>query len=238
MKAGFLSCLNREGRNIAPLGPMFRKLYRILDERILKHFRKSHAPAREIALASAVGLFWALTPLVGIQMTLVAVTWVLFRIVGLRFNLPLGAAWVWITNPLTMPFFYYSFYMLGVYSFQFLGFDVRFVTFESFNLALAQGNALGFWEGASYWVKFMAVELGWPMLIGSFVMGLPIAILGYPLTARLLNSYRSKLAARHNLTLAEWEDVYVHKTRPKPDANSDRDATPKVSAPSLLADTE
>ncbi len=61
----------------------------------------------------AIGLAWALTPLVGIQMTTVLITWSLAKKLKWSFSLPLALAWTWITNVFTMIPIYYVFYVTG-----------------------------------------------------------------------------------------------------------------------------
>ncbi len=68
-----------------------------------------HLNRNSIAKAFAVGLFFAFMP-VPFQMILAAGTSIIFQA-----NLPLAIALVWITNPLTMPFIFYSCYLVGTW---------------------------------------------------------------------------------------------------------------------------
>ena len=193
-----------------------RFLKDIIDRRIIRHFRETHAPVHELALASLVGIFWALTPLVGVQMSLVTGHWVLMRLMRLRFNLPIGIAWVWITNPITMPFFYYGFYLVGVLSYKVLGIQIDWVSFDSIKQALRQAEAMTAWEGLRFWMGYMVGTLGLPMLIGGFVTGIPCALAGYPITRSLVNAYRTKQAAKLGMTLYEWEARFVYRIEMPP----------------------
>ena len=163
-----------------------------VDAHLFKPFRDSEASSEELALGTAIGLFWALTPLVGIQMWLVSINWFFFRRIKIRFNLAIALALVWITNPFTMPFFYYAFYIFGFEIFGALGAEVHLVNFTLFKDVLDKANQLDLWQGLFVWGKFMVIELGWPMLFGSFAMGLPIAILSYPSVIFLIRRYRKK----------------------------------------------
>lgn len=61
-----------------------------------------------------MGLFWAFTPLVGIQMYLVLMTWLVARrLPRFDFNLLVAVAWTWVTNVFTMWAVYYVFYVTG-----------------------------------------------------------------------------------------------------------------------------
>ena len=75
--------------------------------------RSQHTP-EHAARGVAVGLAWAMTPLVGIQMWLVFMTWVGSRkFFKWDFSLPLAIAWTWLTNVFTMIPTYYIFYVTG-----------------------------------------------------------------------------------------------------------------------------
>ncbi len=187
---------------------MWQRFIHLLDERIFRHFREPHE-VHELALATAIGLFWALTPLIGIQMFLVAGTWALLRPFGLRFYLPLGVALVWLTNPITMPPAYYAFYITGLKFFQLLGSDIAGVSFVAFERVLLDSTEMGVWAGLWRWIQYMVYQLGWPMLVGGFVLGVPVSIVSYPITIRMLNRMRTRKAAAMGLSLAEWEERYV-----------------------------
>jgi len=163
-----------------------------VDDHLFLPFRESEASSGELALGTAIGMFWALTPLVGIQMWLVSINWFFFRSLKIRFNLAVGLALVWITNPVTMPVFYYTFYLCGYWLFSSLGADVHFVNYDLFKDTLSRANDMDLWHGLFLWGKFMVIELGWPMLIGSFTIGLPTAVLSYPAVTFLIKRYRKK----------------------------------------------
>ena len=188
---------------------MFRKLIKLIDDKLIRHFRESYAPVHKIALASTIGLFWALTPLIGIQMTLVTITWFFFRLFRIRFVLPVAIAWTWITNPVTMAMFYYFFYSTGVLFFTIIGYNIQTITFASFNETLILAQDMSIFSGLIFWTKFILNKLGWPMLVGSFVIGIPVSLVIYPITRHLVNKFRIKQAKKQNLTLTEWENIYL-----------------------------
>lgn len=61
----------------------------------------------------AVGLAWAMTPLVGIQMGLVFLTWGIAKKLKWSFSMPLALAWTWVSNVVTLVPIYYLFYVCG-----------------------------------------------------------------------------------------------------------------------------
>ncbi len=190
---------------------MLKRILTILDQRLVRPIRESHASAGELGLAAAIGLFWALTPLVGIQMILATFNWVIFRSLKIRFYLPVAIAWVWITNVFTMPFFYYAFYIAGYYFFHLIGAEITLISFATLKTTLDQTNNMNMINGVIHWMRFIVNDLGWPMVAGALLMGIPSALSGYYVTVRLVNNYRRRLGAREGMSLTEWEDKYVYK---------------------------
>lgn len=186
-------------------------LFRIIHKQIILPFQESHAPVNEVCLGTSVGLIWSMTPLIGIQMYLGLATWILFRIVRIRFYLPIAIAMIWITNPVTLPFFYYIFYVLGKFTLSILGVPSAELDFGVIYDVMAKSDSMGFLSGLWYWTVFLLDRMGLPMFIGGFVVGIPAAIAGYPLTYKMLNAYRTRLAEREGITLKEWEEKHVRK---------------------------
>lgn len=193
---------------------MWQKFKRILDEKLVSHFRDSHAPVNEIAIASVVGMFWALTPLVGAQMMLASFTWAILKSVKVNSNLTIAVALVWITNPLTMPFFYYAFYMMGYYAYMLFGFHIQPISYHLFEVTIQQAQNMDLLNGTFHWLRFMINDLGLPMLIGSVVIGFPAAIVSYPLSIALVNYFRRKKAAHEGITLEDWEEIHIYHRKP------------------------
>lgn len=113
-----------------------------------------HLNRRSASGAFAVGLFFAWVP-VPFQMVLAAAA-----AIPLRVNLPLSVALVWLSNPLTMPPFFYFAYLLGKWIL-----NTPYVEFE-FQLSFG----------------WLANELGliWqPFLLGCLIMGIVSSSLGY-----------------------------------------------------------
>lgn len=75
---------------------------------------RSQRPPEYTARGIAVGVFWALTPLVGVQSFIIAGLWLVARRLEWRFSLLQGLAWTWISNVFTMLPLYYVFYTTGM----------------------------------------------------------------------------------------------------------------------------
>lgn len=113
-----------------------------------------HLNRRSAAGAFAVGLFMAWIPL-PCQMLLAAGAAILFRV-----NLPLSVALVWLSNPFTMPPLFYGAYLVGC---QLLGHPAQHIDIQFT------------WE----WLVSVFETLAPPLLLGSLVLALLSALMGY-----------------------------------------------------------
>ena len=113
-----------------------------------------HLNRRSAAGAFAVGLFMAWIPL-PCQMLLAAGGAILFRV-----NLPLSVALVWLSNPVTMPPLFYGAYLVGC---QLLGHPAQHIDIQFT------------WE----WHVSVFETLAPPLLLGSLVLALLSALMGY-----------------------------------------------------------
>jgi hypothetical protein len=153
--------------------------------------RSPHAPEYS-ARGVAVGMFWALTPLVGIQMYLCLMTWLIAKPSrNLRFSLVIACAWTWVTNVFTMFPIYYIFYATG----QVMRGDWNNITgyetfLHSWHEAFAPGS--GFWHAMIELLGMLAKELGLSMALGC----LPYAFIGawasYNLSLKYVRRRRRK----------------------------------------------
>lgn len=113
-----------------------------------------HLHRRSVSGAAFIGLFCAFLP-IPFQSVIAA----LLAIVT-RCNLPLSAALVWITNPITIPPMFYFAYRLGAWL---LGIDVEVA---AINLS---------WE----WISSQFSIIARPLLVGSLVCGWVAGITAY-----------------------------------------------------------
>ncbi|MDX2469893.1 MAG: DUF2062 domain-containing protein [SAR324 cluster bacterium] len=193
---------------------MLKKLKDAVQKNIIKPILESHSPIKEAALGSAVGMFWGLTPTVGIQMWEVWMTWVLFKFLfNMKFDLVIGTALVWISNPLTMFFMYYGFLLTGYAFFDLLGSGVEHVSYSSFNEQLSSitnnpesGKIDVILEAG----KYLLVDLGYPMVIGSLLYAIPFAIGSYFFTTQVLTKTRKKKAAAMGIEYEDWRKRFEH----------------------------
>ncbi len=123
----------------------------LLHDNNLWHFNRRSARG-----AFAVGLFVALIPM-PFQMVLAAALAILFRV-----NLPLSAALVWLTNPLTMGPIFFICYQLGALILGHPGHHVE----PQVSLS---------------WLIDSLDTIGKPFLLGSLIVGCTSSALGYVL---------------------------------------------------------
>ncbi len=115
-----------------------------------------HLNRRSAAGAMAVGLFCAFVPLPG-QMVLAAALAIFCRV-----NLPMSVALVWITNPLTIPPIFYTTYRIGAW-------------------ILGQDDQAPAFEASLQWLKDEFDHIWAPLFLGSALVGVAAAVLGYVL---------------------------------------------------------
>jgi uncharacterized protein (DUF2062 family) len=135
----------------------------------------------QIALGVAVGFFWGMTPTVGVQMMLVLAFYYLCKPL-FSFNVKASLVTVYISNPLTMLAIYWFDYEVGTL---FVDGDL---TRSELAAVLEYDSFAEWWET----VKGLVLRVGWPMLIGSAVVGTASALASYPITRWLILQWRSR----------------------------------------------
>ena len=189
-----------------------------IKERLILPVIRSVSPINEVALGVAMGIFVGLTPTVGIQMWIVFVLWLFFKyVLHIRFDLIIGVALVWISNPFTVFFIYYTFLVTGLFLLTKFGFEGVGLGYHSFYQQFSQivnnpeNNFLTMiLEGSRY----LLVDLGLPMLVGCLIYAIPLSILFYFLTIHFLSRYRKRKAQKAGLDYETWR-LQNEKTREK-----------------------
>jgi len=162
---------------MSPQKPAWKYSPRMLLRSILMLDDSAHS----IALGTAIGMFIALTPTVGIQMLIVVCVAFLTR-PFFKFNQVASLITVYISNPLTIVPIYWFDYKIGTY---YVGGSMtqkdfaRILEFEGFS---------GWWET----VKQLLLEVGSPLIIGSLIVATFFALMTYPIMLRLLMHFRKQ----------------------------------------------
>lgn len=113
-----------------------------------------HINRYSLSVGVFVGLFLAFLPIPG-QIPLAA-----FVALRLRCNLPIAVLFVWVSNPLTMPFIFYAEYQVGA--------NILMLEKGSFQFELA-------WR----WFSEVLPNIWAPMLIGSLIASLFFSCAGF-----------------------------------------------------------
>jgi len=179
-------------------------LTRLARYRLVVPLRRSVHSPEHTARGVMVGMVWAMTPTVGLQMPLVFVTWLVARrLFRWDFSVVIGMVWTWTTNLVTLVPAYYVFYVTGRFM---LGHGAGMTAYGEFHTlldrSLATGADPGWYESMTG--SFAAVFYGWgvPMLVGC----IPWAIIGgwvsYVCTLKFVGHYRALRRRRREARLA------------------------------------
>ena len=185
----------------------WQKTLSLLKLRIVIPMLREKQPPEYTAKGAMVGMAWAMTPLVGIQMYLVFMTWIIARkAFKWHFSLPVALAWTWVTNVFTMLPIYYLFYVTG-----------KLMT-GSFSTRTTYGAFVGLWreafkeagviEALKVTFDIMIKDWGAAMMLG----GLPWAVVGgwaaYAWTASFLRRRQKKKQKKlEKATVKEQEGI-------------------------------
>ncbi|MEQ9407131.1 MAG: DUF2062 domain-containing protein [Fuerstiella sp.] len=149
---------------------------RVLLRSVLALDDSTHA----IAAGVAIGMFFGLTPTVGLQTILIVIFACLTRRL-FYFNAAAAMAATYVSNPITMVPLYYFWYRLGA-------------VFVGGHVTLKQFAGLIEFEGLSNWWQAMCavgLEVGLPMCLGALITAPIGAALSYPACFFLLKWVRS-----------------------------------------------
>jgi uncharacterized protein len=137
--------------------------------------------AHSIALGTAIGMFIGMTPTVGIQMILVLCLAFATRPL-FHFNKVAALLTVYISNPFTVLPIYWFNYSIGTY------FVEATVTYEDFARTLEYEGFAQWWDT----VVGLFVRVGWPLILGSLLVGTVTSVPTYPLILWLVRKVRKE----------------------------------------------
>ncbi len=138
-----------------------------------------------IALGTAIGMFIAMTPTVGIQMILV-MTFAMLTYRFFYFNKPAALITVYVSNPVTVVPIYWLDYKVGTL------FVHGNVTREQFTEILRYDGFAEWWRA----LTTLLIDVGWPLILGSLVIASICGALTYPAMLWIVQRYRGRPAFR------------------------------------------
>jgi len=160
------------------------KIKQLIFQKLIEPIILSKQPALYKARGVAVGLGWAMTPLVGIQMVLVTLTWSLAKKWHWHFSLPLALAWTWVTNVVTLVPVYYVFYLTG----QMMRFQFDDITgYEGLKVLIEDVfvKDIPFLEQVKAFCSLFFIDWGVSMFLGCIPWVILSVFIGYRLTLHI-----------------------------------------------------
>lgn len=134
-------------------------------------FRDIQTDPHYLALGVAIGVFVAATPFFPFHTVIALLLAILLK--GSRIA---AAAGVWISNPITLPFFYIGTYKTGAF---FLGVTSP-VDFSRWSFSEILG---------------MGLNITQAMILGGLIIGIILSIIGYFVTLRVIAAFRDRRVA-------------------------------------------
>lgn len=157
---------------------------------VFRWFIRLRSSPRAIAGGFSVGVFIAFTPTIGLQILLAIIVATMMNV-----NRPAAIIAVWVTNPVTIPVIFTFNYWVG--SLILPGPSVATVSRYLFDLA-ATISHLDIWEikdqlGA---VSRLGMDVIYPLVVGSIIVGTLCATLTYVALSRLLEYFLARRKQR------------------------------------------
>lgn len=172
------------------------RMERLTRLKLVIPLRRSPHPPEYSAKGVAVGMFWAMTPLVGIQMYLCLMTWLAAKpFKQWHHSLVIACAWTWVTNVFTMLPIYYVFYVTGQIMLGNWNDISGYQTFlEAWDHILKSDS--GFWESFYELFAFLLKELGISMMLGCLPYAIGGAWVSYHLSYKYIVRRRRRRKER------------------------------------------
>lgn len=148
---------------------------------LMRRILMSHDSPHAIALGTAIGMAIALTPTVGLQVVLVAITVALTRKL-FYFNRAAAVITVYVSNPITMVPIYYLLFLAGTI------FVPGEITREELDSVLHYDGFSDWWKS----VKQLASDIGGPLLVGTAILAPISGLVTYPIALKIVKRFRGK----------------------------------------------
>lgn len=179
-------------------------------------------PPEYAARGVSVGLFFAFTPLVGIQIFLLLAFWSLVKAIAPRytFNVLLSMAWVWLTNVFTIGPVYYVFVLTGQWMLGRWNEPIGYSAFTDRLSALLSVHPDASWlEGVWYGTISLLDAFGLPLFLGCLPWAIGFAWVGYYWALRFVKRRHTRreerrMLARRNRRTAEDQVAAIPAAAP------------------------
>jgi hypothetical protein len=170
---------------------------RIIRFRLLIPIFRSPHPPEYTARGVAIGVFWGVTPFLGMQTLLMIATWqVMKRVFHRDASLIQALAWAWINNPITMIPMYYGFYVTGLWL---VGAAAPFGGYDAFAALWAASNGQPTLVAR---IELLAGQIGTALLVGCVPYALVGSWAGYQWALRIVRARRHRIKHRDRVHAA------------------------------------
>ena len=171
----------------------WNRMKRVAKYRLLIPIKRSKHPPEYTARGVGVGMAWALTPSIGIQMVFCFVTWLVAKkVFKWDFSVLIAMAWTWTTNVVTAIPCFYLFFVTGQIILK--GFD-DLSGYEEFSrqweALVRQDSDMGYFESLWREMSIAAEVWGVPLLIGCLPWSVLGGLSGYYLSLRFIRRHRA-----------------------------------------------
>lgn len=169
----------------------YEKAKTFLVEKLVNPFKQNINQPAFLAMSVAVGTFCTLLPILMFQQYLCIFLWIISKkFKALAFSLIIGLAITVITNPATMPFVLYFYYVVGIL---FTGDKaIEWTPFIDRIKTIIDAQHQSVIEALKNSFGFVIDEVGLPILIGCLVCVVVLTPLSYLLTYFIAKSIKSK----------------------------------------------
>ena len=166
---------------------------RVVKYKLVIPIKRSKHPPEYTARGVAIGIAWALTPSIGIQMVFCFITWLFAKkIFKWDFSVLIAMAWTWTTNVVTAIPCFYLFFVTGQIMLK--GFD-DLSGYEEFSrqwdAMVRQGSEMSYFESLLTEMSIAAEVWGVPLLIGCLPWSVFGGLSGYYLSLRFILRHRA-----------------------------------------------
>lgn len=189
------------------------KIKRPVEYRLVVPLKRSVQDPVILARGVLVGMMWAMTPLVGIQMTMVLITWIIAKKLNWSFSLPIAIAFTWVTNVFTMVPVYYVFYVTG----KLMMGDWHNITGWESVKNIVETTFFGdytMWESIVLFGKMLLKDWGLAMALGCIPWSIGLGWISYRWSLKFLRIWqekRSKAAEKRHY----WRSTLSKVMHPK-----------------------
>lgn len=170
---------------------LFIDMNRYIYYKLIIPMKRERRNPKFVARATGIGLFFGFSPLLW-QMYIVLGAWFLLKQVKFHFSLPISLAWTWVSNAFTNIPLLYLYYIIGS---KVLGREHG--GYQIFTDAFKEGIIDG--------TKYLFLNMGTPIVIGSVIVMFAGGILGYFVSLYIfttLNNKRIKRLEEENKEIA------------------------------------